>query len=301
MLGACMQPFKDVRVLDMTQSVAGPICTQMLGALGADVVKLEPPTGDPFRATLDGAFFASFNLGGKKSISVDLKTDDGQRIARDLAGEADVIVENYRPGVLEKFDIDYESVVAENPNVVYCSISGFGQEGPYRDFAAFDPVVQAMGGLMARTGYSDRPPVRIGASVIDCGTGFNAAFLIASALFQRDRTGDGQYIDTSLLDVTLSWVGYWIAHYDATGDAPDRSGTQFEGIAPYDLYHAEGEEPFFLGAVNDKLYERLCRTIDREDLIDDERFRSNPHRWEHRDVLREELQKTFGEHQRQEF
>jgi crotonobetainyl-CoA:carnitine CoA-transferase CaiB-like acyl-CoA transferase len=296
-----MKPFEGISVLDLTQSVAGPICTQMLGALGADVVKIEPPQGEVFRSTLEGAFFASFNLGGKQSISVDMKTAEGQSIAEEIAEMSDVIVENYRPGVMAQFNLDYETVAEENDDVVYCSISGFGDSGPYRDYTAFDPVVQAMSGLMARTGYSDRPPVRIGASVIDCGTGFNAAFLIASALFDRRETGEGQYIETSLFDVALSWMGYWIAHYTATGTVPERSGTRFQGIAPYDIYNDGEDDALFLGAINQKLFERLCRVIDREDLVDDDRFATNSARWDNQDSLREELEGTFSEFTRDEI
>ena len=293
-----MQPFEDVDVLDLTQSIAGPVCTQMLTALGANVVKVEPPKGDAFRGLSQGAMFAAFNHGPKRSLSVDLKSEEGSALVRDLAERADVLVESFRPGVLEQFDLDYESVSAANEGVVYCSITGFGQEGPYSDYPAYDPVVQAMSGLMSVIGYPDRPPARIGASVIDCSTGANAAFMTSAALRERDRTGTGEHIDISLFDVAVSWLSYWIGDYSGTGDVPTRAGSGFHGIAPNDIYYAAAEEPFYLCAVNDRLYERLCRAINREELLSDDRFIDNDARWEHREALREELEATFREYNR---
>jgi crotonobetainyl-CoA:carnitine CoA-transferase CaiB-like acyl-CoA transferase len=171
-----MRSFEGIQVLDLTQSVAGPVCTQFLGSMGADIVKVEPPGGEIFRTTTEGAFFSSYNLGNKRSLSIDLKTPEGQAVVAELAADADVVVENYRPRVLEKFELDYDTVSADNEDVVYCSVSGFGQTGPYSDRSAFDPVIQAMSGLMAATGDSSGGPARIGASVIDCGTGTMGPF-----------------------------------------------------------------------------------------------------------------------------
>jgi crotonobetainyl-CoA:carnitine CoA-transferase CaiB-like acyl-CoA transferase len=201
-----MRPFADVDVLDLTQSIAGPVSTQLLASLGADVVKLEPPEGDAFRDIIDGAMFASVNLGHKRSVCLDLTTDDGRAAGRDLAADADVVVQSFRPGVVERFDLDYASVRERNDDVVYCSLSGFGQEGPYADRPAYDPVIQAMSGLMSMIGYPDEPPVRIGASTIDWGTGTMAAFMLASALFNRERTGEGEHIDVNLYEVATAWM-----------------------------------------------------------------------------------------------
>jgi crotonobetainyl-CoA:carnitine CoA-transferase CaiB-like acyl-CoA transferase len=298
-----MQPFEDVDVLDLTQSIAGPVCTQMLAVLGANVVKIEPPGGDAFRDLVGGSIFAAFNHGPKRSLAVDLKSEAGAETVRDLAERADVVVESFRPGVLERFDLDYESVSATNEDVVYCSLTGFGQEGPYSDYPAYDPVIQAMSGLMSIIGYPDRPPARIGASVIDCTTGANAAFMVSSALHEVDRTGTGEHIDISLFDVAVSWMSYWIANYSATDEVPTRSGSGFNGIAPNDIYYAGEDEtdPVYVCAVDDRLYERLCRAIDREDLLEDERFVDNAARWEHREVLRETLEGTFREYDRDEL
>lgn len=296
-----MQPFSDIDVLDLTQSIAGPMATQLLASFGADVVKLEPPDGDAFRPLLNGAMFSAVNLGGKHSLAVDLKTDDGAAIARDLAARADVVVESFRPGVLDQYGLEYESVVETNSDVIYCSVTGFGQSGPRTQWPAYDPVVQAMSGLMSTIGYPDRPPVRIGASIIDCGTGMTAAFLVASALAHRSATGEGTRIDVSLFDVAVSWMGYWIANYSGTGELPQRSGQGFAGLAPNEVFQAAHEEPFYLAVLNNRLFDRLCHTIDRTDLLEDDRFTDNQSRWDHRDRLREELAETFQEWDREDL
>jgi len=152
-----MQPLADIDVIDFTQSIAGPVCTQMLGEMGAEVIKVEPPNGDAFRPLMKGSLFSAYN-NGKKSICVDLKTDEGQELLTDLAAKADVLIESFRPGVLDEYGLDYDSISADNPDIVYCSLSGYGQTGPNRSFPGYDPCIQAMSGLMATTGYrTDRP------------------------------------------------------------------------------------------------------------------------------------------------
>ncbi|PSP76756.1 carnitine dehydratase [Halobacteriales archaeon QS_3_64_16] len=326
-----MQPFEGVDVLDLTQSIAGPFSAQWLGALGATVIKVEPPGGDAFRDLLDGAMFASVNLGGKESVCLDFTTEEGLTAARDLAERADVIVESFRPGVLDRFGLDYGSVSATNEDVIYCSVSGFGADGPRADWPAYDPVVQAMSGLMSTIGYRDRPPVRVGASVIDYCTGTTAALAMTAALLERRRTGEGERIDCSLFEVAVSWMGYWIAHYTGTGEIPERSGQGFAGLAPNEVFHAggkrreksgsggnEGEreeegkrdnggdgsdedegEPFYMAVVNDRLYAKLCEALDREDLATDDRFADNASRWENREALREELGAEFATYDRE--
>lgn len=286
-----MQPFSGVDVLDFTQEVSGPHCTQLLAMLGANVVKVEPPAGARTRDYWSDAF-VSFNLGGKRSLSVDLKTTEGNEIGRELAEKADVIVENFRPGVLERFDLDYESVAETNEAVVYCSISGFGQGGPYRDYPAYDPIAQALGGVMDRTGYPDRPPVRIGASFIDCGTAVHAALFVASALLDRERTGEGHYIDTSLFDTVVSWMAYSIANYDRTGERPTRNGT---GVGVVDqIYGTKDEEFLYVKAITQAQYERLCEALDRPDLLTDERFARLEDLDAHADELEAELEAEFA-------
>lgn len=295
-----MEPFEGIDVLDLTQSIAGPLSTQLLGTLGANVVKVEPPEGDAFRPLLNGSMFASMNLGGKRSISLDLKSEEGREAALELAERADVIVESFRPGVLERFGLDYETVSETNEDVVYCSLTGFGQDGEYSQWPAYDPVLQAMSSLMSTIGYPDRPPVRIGASVIDCGTGTYAGFLVASALRERDKTGEGEYIDVNLYEVAVSWMAYWVANYTETGEVPERSGQGFAGLAPNEVFEA-GDGPFYMAVINDMFWQRLCEAIDREDLLTDERFETNDDRWDHRPELKDELESTFAEWEREEL
>jgi crotonobetainyl-CoA:carnitine CoA-transferase CaiB-like acyl-CoA transferase len=180
-----MRPLEDLTVIDMTQSVAGPVCTQLLAEMGANVIKIEPPRGDNFRQLMNGCMFTPFNH-GKKSICIDMKMEEGHEVIEKLASHADVFVESFRPGVLKKYDLEYESLSANNEDVIYCSLSGFGRHGPYQSYPGYDPCIQAMSGLMATTGFPDRPPIRIRASVIDCGTGANAAFAILAAVRNRD-------------------------------------------------------------------------------------------------------------------
>jgi len=293
-----MQPFTDVDILDLTQSIAGPACTQRLATLGANVVKVEPPDGDAFRDLIGGSMFATFNTDGKRSLAVDLKSDEGQDLVQELAHSVDIVVESFRPGVTAKFGVDYESIREHNPEVVYTSVTGFGQDGPYADYPAYDPVIQAMSGLMSVIGYPDRPPVRIGASVIDCATGANAAFMTSAALREAERTGEGTHVDISLFDVAAGWMGYWAAKYAETGEVATRHGTSFGGLSPNDIYHAAGGEPFYLCAVNDMLWERTARAVGREDLLEDPRFETNAKRDDHDEELREELEPTFREYER---
>lgn len=293
-----MKPFEGQNVLDLTQSVAGPFATQMLGTMGAHVVKVEPPEGDAFRGLLEGSMFTSVNMGGKRSICVDLKTEAGRNAVRELAERADVVMESFRPGVVDKFGLDYDSIARTNEDVIYVSLSGYGQCGPYSMWPGYDPIIQAMSGVMSMIGYRDRPPVRIGASIIDCGTGVNAAFLIATALLQREQTGGGEYIDISLFEVAISWMHYWITYYSTTGDVPMRAGQGFPGFAPSRVFEAADGEQFYVSIVNDTFYERLCTTVGREDLLKDQRFADNAGRIEHRDVLESELQQTFETYER---
>ena len=293
-----MQPLDGIEVLDFTREVAGPHCTQLLGAFGADVIKIEPPNGERTRNEWIDAF-SSFNLGGKRSFSVDLKAEEGAEAVRELAAESDVIVENFRPGVLESYGLDYESVSDANEGVIYCSISGFGQGGPYRDRPAYDPIAQAMCGVMSKTGYPDRPPVRIGASFIDCGTGVHAALFITAAVLDRRRTGRGRYLDTSLFDTAVSWMAYSLANYSRTGDTSRRSGAG-NGVTDT-VYLAEDGRPFYLKAETQKQFEDLCRAIDRDDLLSDDRFDTTAARTENDAKLREELEATFASFERNEL
>jgi len=217
-----------------------------------------------------------------------MKTEAGHSIVTELVDEADVIVESFRPGVLEKYDLDYESVRTRNEDVIYCSLSGFGRTGPYRSYPGYDPCIQAVSGLMAITGYRDRPPVRIRASLIDCGTGANAAFAIMAAVRQRDRGGDGTHIDISLFDVAISWMSYWITNYDQSGELPERAGGEGIGSAPNGVFPT-GDGHIYIATLSEAMYERLCTVLDRTDLLEDERFETIDDRIDHRETLRDEL------------
>lgn len=296
-----MQPLADVDVLDLTQSVAGPVCTQRLAMLGANVVKVEPPDGDPFREVQEGTMFSAFNRAGKRSIAADIKSEAGREVVRDLAERADAVVESFRPGTLDRFDLGYESVSEANPAVVYCSITGFGQDGPYADRAVYDPVAQAASGVMSVTGFPDRPPVRIGTIPVDISTGANAAFMTIAALWEARETGEGTHVDASMFEVAASWMTHWVMHYDQSGDLPTRGGTGVEGNALNDAFAAAGGERFYMCAFTDWLFERVCRAIDREDLLEDDRYATEDDRWEHRESLLAEVEPTFREYDREDL
>ncbi|WP_129116063.1 CaiB/BaiF CoA transferase family protein [Halegenticoccus tardaugens] len=288
-----MKPLDDLTVVDLTQSVAGPVCTQLLAEMGATVIKVEPPEGDNFRNLMGGDMSVPFNH-GKLSLCVDIKTDGGLSIVTELMDEADVIVESFRPGVLAKYDLDYDAVSIQNRNAVYCSLSGFGRSGPYRTHPGYDPCIQAVSGLMSITGYRDRPPVRIRASLIDCGTGANAAFAIMAAVRQRDRTGEGTHIDISLFDVAVAWMSYWITNYDRTGNLPVRAGEQGIGSAPNGVFQVDTGFTY-VATLSEEMYERLCTFLGRQDLLEDERFETIEDRIEHRKTLRDELTAEFAQ------
>jgi crotonobetainyl-CoA:carnitine CoA-transferase CaiB-like acyl-CoA transferase len=295
-----MQPLDGVDVLDFTQSIAGPTCTQTLSVFGANVVKVEPPGGDAFRPLVEGAMFASCNR-GKRSISIDLKDERGVSIARDLAATADVVVESFRPGVMDGFGLGYDDVAADNPEVVYCSITGFGQDGPYEQYPAYDPVAQAMSGLMSVTGQPDGEPVRLGTSAIDINTGMTAAMLVLGGLMQRNAGDGGEYFDVSLFDVATTWMNYWTAYYTSTGSLPQRAGSGLYGFAPYGVFEAADGDPFYLATISEVLWERLCDVLDREDLLADERFETSKSRWDNREALAAELEPEFRAHDRRDL
>lgn len=288
----------DVKVLDVTQVVSGSFASMQLADLGAEVVKVERAGhGDIGRSNppfVDGtsAYFASVNR-NKKSVALDLKSDAGSQAFLDLAEKADVVVENYRPGTMERFGLDYEAVRDVNPGIVYCSISGFGQTGPYAEYPALDIVAQAMSGNMSITGPSDGQPYRAGIPIADIAGSMYAAQSVLSALYHRERTGEGQHVDVAMTDGMIAWLtvrGGWSL---ATGEAYPRMGNELDEFVPYGVYEcADGY--LALAAVQDHHWERLCDAIGEPDLAVDERFATTDARREHRDELNDRLDAAFG-------
>jgi crotonobetainyl-CoA:carnitine CoA-transferase CaiB-like acyl-CoA transferase len=289
-----------IRVLDFTSAMAGPRCAMLLGDFGADVIKIEPPDGDYARrwgvnrygpgGQFSGLFIALNR--NKRGIVLDLKTQPGRDAVAAITATADVIIENYRPGVADRLGIGYHEVSARNPGIVYCSISGFGQNGPLRDRPGLDMLMQAYAGHMSVTGEEGRPSVRNGPSPIDLLAGTTAAFGIMLALRERDTTGRGQYLETSLYEAAVEMVGHFIADYTGSGQVPPKSGPYFAFASPYGVFNASDRE-FYMGASHQRSFQALCRVIGREDLLTDPRFGSNADRISNRGALHEQLFPIF--------
>ena len=272
-----MQPFEGIRVLDFTHVLAGPFCTFQLGVLGADVIKIEAPHKpdmmrveghcEALEAEGRGSEFISQN-GNKRSLCLDLGAPDGLAIARKLTETADVIVENYRCGVIESYGLGYQAAAEIKPDIVYCSLTGFGHTGPKAAHPAFDPVIQAYSGLMAANGTPDSHPVRVGPALIDYGTGAQAAFAIASALFQRSRTGRGQRIDVAMLDAALMMMSTHVLNSQLMERTPPPMGNTNPQRAAYSCY-GTADGLVFLGAFTLKQAQTLWRTIGRDDVADE--------------------------------
>ncbi|MCY0906887.1 MAG: CoA transferase [Sulfobacillus thermotolerans] len=289
----------DLVVLDLTRILTGPFCTMMLADFGATVYKIEPPGGDDTRQWGppfihgESAYFLSVNR-NKKSIVVDLKSLEGQRMFRQMAAQADVVVENYRPGTLRQWGLDYPSLSAINPRLIMASISGFGATGPGRQRPGYDLIAQAMSGFMATTGSSEQPPIKAGFSIADIGAGMWAAYGIMVALHARSYTGRGQWIDTSLYESMIAWQTYQASNFFATGEEPEPLGSAHPNIAPYQALHAQ--DGFLVVACgNDHLWQRLVKACDIP-FGNDPRFRTNPERVVHRELLIKRLEEIFERH-----
>ena len=277
-------------VLDLTRVLSGPFATMTLADLGADVVKVEQPGqgddtrqwGPPFQGG-EAAYFLSVNR-NKRSLAVDLKSAEGLLAVRELALTADVLVENFRPGTAERLGLGYEELSKTNPGLIYASISGYGQTGPDSGRAGYDAIAQARSGIMSVTGEADGPPVRVGVSSADLVAGMWATIGILAALHEKQRSGLGQWVDISLLDGSVSWLTYVSSGYFASGEIPRRYGSAHPTIAPYQAFPtADG---FVMVAVgNDGLWRRFAAALDRQDLMSDGRFATNPSRVAHRDIL----------------
>ena len=292
-------PLQGLQVIDLSKDFAGPFCTMILSDLGAEVIKVEKPTtgdetrawGPPFVKGMS-SYFLSLNR-GKKSITLNLKTREAQKIVRQLARDADVFVESYRPGTIARFKLDYSSLRRVNKALVYCSISGFGQTGPYRDRPSYDIIALAMSGLMSTTGEEGRPPVRVSVPVADIAAGHYAATTILAALARRLVKGVGDYIDVSLLDSIVSWLTYNATNYFATGIQPRRMGSAHPSIVPYQAFRCR-DRALIVAVGNDQQWKAFCEAIGREDLAEDERFRTNPLRVLNRNALVPKIARLFG-------
>ncbi|MGD2184992.1 MAG: CoA transferase [Desulfobacterales bacterium] len=281
---------KKMRILDFTRVLSGPFATMMLGDLGAEVIKIEPPNGDESRSWPPilkngvSAYFLALNR-NKRSIALNLKEERAQNIVLKLAAGADVVVENFTPGVVAKLGIDYETVKKENPAIIYCAISGFGQDGPYRDKKAYDPIIQGMTGLMSITGERGGSPVKIGIPITDLSAASHAVSAILAAYISRIETGKGQYIDVSLYDGVISWLTIMAMDYFATGKAPERWGLDHIHRVPARAFLASDGRWVQVTATSDLMYAKFCRLLGLEELIDDPRFAANTDRVRHRDQI----------------
>ncbi len=298
-------PLKGFRVLDLSRILAGPWASQMLADLGAEVIKIERPgSGDDTRgwgppympdragdATSEAAYFHATNR-GKRSVCIDMSQSDGQALIRDLAKDCDVLIENFKLGGLKKYKLDYPALKRINPGLVYCSITGFGQTGPYADRAGYDFMIQAMGGMMSVTGEADGLPMKIGVALADVLTGLYAANAIQAALIHQQKTGAGQYIDMALLDVQVATLANQAMNYLASGDSPGRLGNAHPNIVPYQAFQtADGYIILAIG--NDAQFEKFCDLANSSELAADERFRSNSNRVKNRETLVPQVEKIM--------
>ena len=294
-----MKALDGIRVLDLTRALAGPFCTLMLGDNGADVIKVEiPGSGDdtrkwgpPFIGE-ESAYYLSINR-NKRSLTLNLQDAQAQEVFMKLAQDIDVVVENFTPGVMGRFGLDYDAVKAVNPKVVYCSISGFGQDGPYRNRPAYDQIMQGVGGLMSITGEPDGEPQKIGIAVTDIGAGMWSAFAIMAALNHRGKTGEGQYIDISMLDAQVAWLTYQAAFFFANGEAPKRMGAAHPTLVPYQAFMCNDGKYINVAVGSERIWERFCQGMEREDLKDHPDYATNSVRVNHRGAMVSMLQEIF--------
>ncbi len=300
----------NIRVLDLTRVLAGPWCAQNLADLGADVIKVEKPGagddtrswGPPFLKNKDGsdsadaAYYLAANR-GKRSITLDISTHEGQQVVRDLAKISDVVLENYKVGQLKKYGLDYESLIQVNPALVYCSVTGFGQTGPWKHRAGYDFIIQGVGGFMSVTGEADDQPgggpQKAGVAVADLMTGMYATQAVLAALFHRERSGEGQYIDMALLDVQVAMMANMNSNYLVSDNPPRRWGNAHPNLTPYQTFKSNTDW-IIVAAGNDEQFKKLCAAGGRQEIPLDPRFNSNPNRVRNREALLPQLKDMFA-------
>ena len=286
-----MLPLSDTLVLDLTQVIAGPTAGQMLGDMGADVIKVEPLNGEHFRPHFGGAWVPSMNR-NKRGLAIDLRSEGGKDVLMRLVKKADVFMEAFTPGVIDKLGFGWDVVSKVNPQTVYASISGYGQTGPYSPRAGYDPCIQAEIGLMDATGPYQGEMCRVGTAPIDYSTGLACAGGIAFALLHRIKTGKGQRLDLSLFDVGMHMMSHWITNHGLTGENPERMGTSNTILCPLRVFPTK-TQPVFVAGTNDAFWRMLCTALDRKDWLDDERFKTNAGRVAHRALLEGMIEDYF--------
>ncbi|MCC6775218.1 MAG: CoA transferase, partial [Hyphomicrobiales bacterium] len=296
--GSQRMPLTGIRVLDLGRHLAGPACGMFLGDLGADIIKIESPDGgDHGRASGppffngESAFFLSANR-NKRSITLDTKLPEGQEIFRRMADEADVVIENFRPGVVDALNIGYEVMSKRNPRIIYVSISGFGADGPFADRPGLDQIVQGFSGLMSITGFEDGPPVRVGIPVSDLLTGLFSAYGVLAALNARHATGRGQVVTTSLLESMVGLLAFQAVRYLNGAGVPPPAGNHHPINAPYGVFRCKGGY-VTVGGVGEKRWRKLCEVLDMPELPDDPRFKTNGDRYRNRLELAEVLEERL--------
>ncbi len=294
-----------IKVLEMTRFIAGPYAGSVLASLGADVVKIEPPDGDVVRSFGParkgvGIPFEMLNH-NKKSLVIDLKNPGGREVVHRMARDADIVLESSRPGTAERLGVSYERLSEINPRLIYCSISGFGQDGPYRELGGVDIVAQAMGGLMGITGEPGGEPVKVSQPIADYGCGMWAVMGILAALCARQHTGRGQRVDSALLDTPIAWSLWEASRYFGLGEVPEPLGSSHRNVAPYRAFRCADGRHVVIGAASQALWEKLCHALDVPRLLEDERFSTPPLRVRHRAVLEAELEPLFPERTSEEW
>lgn len=293
-----MQPLSNLKVLSFEHAVAGPYAGRLLAEWGAEVVKIEPPGGATERVDSEQHHYMCNR--GKKSLCVDLKSDDGHEIILGLVDEYDIVLANYRPGTLEKLGLGYETLRDVNDELIFCSLSGFGDSGPYKDLPALDPIAQAMSGIMSMTGNPDRKPSRIGGSIIDYGTATNAVLAIMMAVYHRERTGEGQKVEASLFETAYGWAGEWGVFYTLFDIVPQRMGDKVASYAPVGAYETE-DDLIYLTAYGENLFVKLCEALELDDVADDPRFETDAKRRKNRDVLDERIEDVTSQYTSEEI
>jgi crotonobetainyl-CoA:carnitine CoA-transferase CaiB-like acyl-CoA transferase len=299
MTNTAKPPLDGIRILDFSRVIAGPLCTQQLADLGASVIKIENPvTGDEGRRMVEpgsagrGHFFIAYNR-SKRSLALDIRTDSGQEIVHRLLKDTDVLVQNFRPGVMARYGLDYQTLKSQYPALVYLSISSYGQTGPLADRPGFDPVLQAEFGMMALTGEADGPPLRHPLSIIDTLTAHQGVSAVCAALLARTREDTGQEIDLSLMDVAVQALGNAGLYYLTSGRVPERTGNSHLYATPTSLFET-ATTPIYIAVSTDRLYQQFCRDVlEREDLVENPNFATAPLRTRHRSELLDQIQQEL--------